>query len=429
MIIVLGDQFGDTGKGKLVDYLSSSASVCARTNGGANAGHTVSVNNTSYKFHLLPSATLHKNCQLVLASNVVIDPLKLFEELQKYKEYDVLDRLFISGEAHLVPGLYKSLDEQLDNILKIGTTKQGIGPSYEAKAGRYGLRVFDLLDKPSFIKKYEALFDITNMPHEGFISADDFYRECEFMIPMITDTTMMLLKNPSSVIEVAHGHMLDINHGTYPFVTSSSCDVGGVLSSLGVPHQDIKDVIIVTKIYSTRVGQGEFMTEIHDPELAKKIQTVGHEIGTTTGRVRRVGWMDLPMLVRGIRMNGCSNVAIFKFDLLEHFDVLKICDYYFDKTSGDILNIWTTDVHINPGKYSPHYVSFQIQNVKDLNKCKTLGMLIHNPTIDAIVTFLKKHLHTWAGAAIGYIGVGPNRDEIIDIKGRGPVYHTIENYH
>ena len=429
MIIVLGDAFGDCGKGKMVDYLAQTANTCVRVNGGGNSGHEFSVNNVSYKFHLLPSASLNKHCQLVLASNVVIDPLKLFEEIQKYKDYDVENRLFISGEAHLVPGLFKSLDERLEKTMNIGTTKQGIGPAYEAKAGRYGLRVFDLLDKPSFIKKYEQLFTITNMLPTDFITGDDFYRECEFMIPLITDTTMMLLKEKSVLVEVAHGHMLDINHGTYPFVTSSTCDVGGVLSSIGVPHQKISDVILVTKIYSTRVGNGEFMTEIHDAELATKIQTVGHERGTTTNRVRRVGWMDLPMLVRGIRMNGCSCVAIFKFDLLEFFEYIKICDYYFDKISGDILDVWTTDVHLNPGKYLPHYVTFQINGVKDLKNAKTMSALCGNPSLNEIIKFLRNYLYSHAGATIGYIGIGPNRDEIIDVRTRGYVYHTMDNYH
>lgn len=429
MIIVLGDFFGDVGKGKMVDYLAQTANTCVRVNGGGNSGHEFSVNGISYKFHLIPSASLNKHCQLVLASNVVIDPLKLYEEIQKYKDYDVENRLYISGEAHLVPGLYKSLDEQRDKTLNLSTTKMGIGPSYEAKAGRYGLRVFDLLDKPSFLKKYEQLFTITNIPPNDFITADEFYRECEFMIPMITDTTMMLLNEKNILVEVAHGHMLDINHGTYPFVTSSACDVGGVLSSIGVPHQNVSDVIMVTKIYSTRVGNGAFITEIHDASLAKHIQTVGHEVGTTTGRTRRVGWMDLPCLVRGIRMNGCSCVAIFKFDLLEYFEYIKICDYYFDKTTGDILNIWTTDVHLNPDKYLPHYVTFDIKNVKDLKSIKTIDALCKNPSLNDIVSFLRKYLNTWAGATIGYIGTGPNRDEIIDIRTRGYVYHTMDNYH
>jgi len=423
-LVVLGDQFGDTGKGKLVDYLChhKNIQICIRNNGGANAGHTVTTNtDETHKLHLLPCGVLNPDCKLVIGAGTVIDPIRLHEEISKY---DVTNRLYISTEAHLVHDIYKTQDIDNDAILGIGTTGQGIGTTYAAKMLRYGLRAGDLFDKTKFAKKYATMLKMTQQSTiDNVISSDEFFSICEFMIPFITtDLPFFLIdklltssyqRDLVAVIETAHSQMLDINHGTYPYVTSSSCDIGGVLSGLGIPPQAIKSSIMVTKIYSTRVGNGPFITELKDTELVKHIQNVGHERGATTGRLRRVGWLDLPILVRGLRMNGCTEVALMKFDLLKEFSEIKFCDYYYNPNTGDIQYEY---VNYEDDEYLPHYVSFPISSDTDISTFRKISHVTKYPFLSNILNFLQDYLRARCNSRIIYIGVGPRREQIIDFS-------------
>ena len=344
-IVVLGVQWGDEGKGKIVDFLTEGADVVARYQGGHNAGHTVMVGNREFILHLIPSGILHKGKKCIIGNGVVIHPKALIDEIEglKKRRVSVGKNLFISGTAHVIMPYHTMLDgkhEEAKGSQKIGTTGRGIGPAYVDKMSRTGFRMIDLLDSEGFKAKLKAnLEDINFLLEKKYnqkkISVNKIYNEymkyADYLGPFVTDTVVMtndlIDKGKNVLFEGAQGTLLDIDHGTYPFVTSSSSSVGGVCTGLGVSPAKLDKIIGVMKAYTTRVGEGPFPTELHD-SLGEELRAKGGEYGATTGRARRCGWLDLVSLKHAIRINGFTGIALTKLDVLDGLDKLKVCTSY-----------------------------------------------------------------------------------------------------
>lgn len=354
--IIVGAQWGDEGKGKIVDLLSKEIDIVARYQGGANAGHTVVIGDQQYVLHLIPSGIFHSNVTCVIGNGVVIDPVALMDEINQLTNLgiDIKGRLFISHNAHLIMPYHKLLDglrEQTSE--KIGTTGKGIGPAYIDKATRRGIKVVDLLDRNSFKEKLkrniaEHNLVLKNIYGTGILDADKIvseYEEFDQKIDeFVTDTAFFLnnaIKEGKRILaEGAQGALLDLDHGTYPFVTSSSPTSGGACTGLGIPPTSIKSVMGVVKAYCTRVGNGPFPTEL-DNELGNEIRKTGNEFGATTGRPRRCGWLDAFSLKYSIMINGIQELAITKLDVLSQFDEIFICTGY--EYEGRSLKTFPTD--------------------------------------------------------------------------------------
>ena len=344
-IVVLGVQWGDEGKGKIVDLLTEDADAVARYQGGHNAGHTVIVGKNQFILHLIPSGILHKGKKCIIGNGVVIHPKALIDEIEglRKRKVSVGKNLFISGKAHVIMPYHTLLDgkhEESKGSQKIGTTGRGIGPAYVDKMSRIGFRMIDLLDSEGFKAKLKAnLVDINFLLEKKYnqkkLSANKIYNEymkyADYLGPFITDTVVMtndLMDQGKNILfEGAQGTLLDIDHGTYPFVTSSSASAGGVCTGLGVSPVKVDGIVGVMKAYTTRVGEGPFPTELHD-NLGEELRAKGGEYGATTGRARRCGWLDLVSLKHAIRINGFTGIALTKLDVLDGLDKLKICTSY-----------------------------------------------------------------------------------------------------
>lgn len=344
-IVVVGAQWGDEGKGKIVDLLTESADVVARYQGGHNAGHTVKIKNRQFILHLIPSGILHKGKTCIIGNGVVIDPKALIEEMEGLKQQNITigKNFYISGRAHVIMPYHNVLDgkhEQAKGNKKIGTTGRGIGPAYVDKMSRVGIRMIDLLDSKGFKEKLRAnLSDVNYLLAHKYntkkISANKVYSEymkhAEYLAPFITDTVVLtnrLMEGGKSVLfEGAQGTMLDIDHGTYPYVTSSSACAGGVCTGLGVSPRRIDGILGIVKAYTTRVGGGPFPTELKD-KMGEELRLKGGEYGATTGRARRCGWLDTVSLRHAIRINGFSGIALTKLDVLDGLDKIKVCLAY-----------------------------------------------------------------------------------------------------
>lgn len=342
--IVVGAQWGDEGKGKVVDLLSEGIEVVARYQGGANAGHTLVINGKKTVLHLIPSGIMQDGVLCVIGNGVVIDPVALKEEITMLEEagVSVKGRLFISHKAHLIMPYHKLLDTVREKHASsaIGTTGRGIGPSYIDKFSRVGIRIVDLLDRNSFQEKLRANIAEKNtllqkLYGESELNVDEIVKEYvefdAYIDPYITDTTLLLnqaIADGKKVLaEGAQGALLDVDHGTYPFVTSSNPTSGGACTGLGIPPTSIEKVIGVVKAYSTRVGNGPFPTELLD-ETGEKLRKEGAEFGATTGRPRRCGWLDLVALKYSVMINGISEIALTKLDVLDTFDTISVCTGY-----------------------------------------------------------------------------------------------------
>jgi adenylosuccinate synthase len=344
-IAVVGAQWGDEGKGKIVDLLTEDADVIARYQGGHNAGHTVVINNKKFILHLVPSGILHKGKTCIIGNGVVIDPKALIEEIKslRQKGIHIGKNLFISENAHVIMPYHvaiENISEQVKGAKKIGTTGRGIGPAYVDKMSRTGIRVVDLMDAKALKEKMNANLLETNYLLEKKyrvkkINPERLYSEyrkyAEYLAPFITDTVILINKfidkDKNILFEGAQGTLLDVDHGTYPYVTSSSASVGGVCTGLGVAPTKINGVLGVVKAYTTRVGGGAFPTELKD-KLGELLRERGGEYGATTGRPRRCGWLDVVGLRRAIRINGFSGVALTKLDVLDELEKLKVCVAY-----------------------------------------------------------------------------------------------------
>ncbi|MDW7652417.1 MAG: adenylosuccinate synthase [Bacillota bacterium] len=350
-VILIGSQWGDEGKGKITDFLAEKADVVVRYQGGTNAGHTLTVGEEVFKLHLIPSGILYPGKSCVIGNGVVLDPKALTGEMQGLQDRNIdISQLRISDRAHLVMPYHRRLDELEETQRgkgKIGTTLRGIGPAYMDKVHRTGMRVADLLDENELREKIKEILERKNAlltkvyDAEPFDPADMFteYKEYGQQVrPYVADTSLLLeeeIKKGSKILfEGAQGTMLDLDHGTYPYVTSSSPAAGGACIGAGVGPTRISKVIGVAKAYTTRVGDGPFPSEIND-EIGNRIREVGREYGTTTGRPRRIGWLDAVVLGYACRINGLDHIALTLLDVLSGLDTLKICTAY--RFHGEII--------------------------------------------------------------------------------------------
>ncbi|WP_101841911.1 adenylosuccinate synthase [Halobacillus sp. Marseille-P3879] len=350
-VVVVGTQWGDEGKGKITDFLSQNAEVVARYQGGNNAGHTIKFDGITYKLHLIPSGIFFDDKECVLGNGMVIDPKALLEELQYLHDRGVsTDNLRISNRAHIILPYHLKLDElqeEQKGANKIGTTKKGIGPAYMDKAARTGIRIADLLDKDEFREKleqnladknrfFEKVYETTPFTVDEIL--EEYYEYGQEIAKYVCDTSVVLNDNLDEgrrvLFEGAQGVMLDIDQGTYPFVTSSNPIAGGVTIGSGVGPSKIKHVVGVSKAYTTRVGDGPFPTELED-ETGDQIREVGNEYGTTTGRPRRVGWFDSVVVRHARRVSGITDLSLNSIDVLTGIPTLKICTAY--KYRGEVM--------------------------------------------------------------------------------------------
>ncbi len=419
-IVVVGAQWGDEGKGKLIDILSQDTDITVRYQGGNNAGHTVVVDKEEYVFHLLPSAILHKNKVSVIANGVVIDPKVLLEEIQSLKERGINvtpKQLKISGHAHVILPYHRILDGLRESIRvnKIGTTGRGIGPCYADKVARCGIRVIDLLNPRILksklednIKEKNEIF--TKVYGQKDFSFGDVYNEyLEYshqLAPYVCDTSLYLNqeieKRKTILFEGAQGTFLDIDFGTYPFVTSSNSIVGGACTGTGVSPTKIDKAIAAIKAYTTRVGEGPFPTEFSD-QLEEEIRCKGNEFGATTGRPRRCGWFDSVMVKYAIMINGISELAIMKLDVLDDLKSIKICTAY--KYKGKIFENFPMDFAVLSG-VKPVY-----EDVPGW-QAPTSGVRTYRKLPLNARKYIER-LEKILKVRVKYISVGSKRDEII----------------
>lgn len=418
--IVIGAQWGDEGKGKIVDLLSSGAQYVVRYQGGANAGHTLKFDDTTIVLHLIPSGLFNGNSKCVIGNGVVIDPIALVEELAEVQSHgiDLEGRLFISSSAHLILPYHQVLDkvkEKSRGSDAIGTTGRGIGPAYVSKVSRIGIRMDDLLDEEVLNSKIRKnLKDINialeNVYGEDPLDADEMIQELtpaiEKVKPFVCNTTQILHKalteGKSILLEGAQGSLLDVDHGTYPYVTSSSPTAGGACTGSGIPPLAITQAMGITKAYCTRVGNGPFPTELKD-ENGETLRKNGQEFGATTGRPRRCGWLDLVALKYAVQLNGMNELALTKLDVLDDFDEIKVCTKYtLDGKTTDVFPLDTENVE----KATPVYSLFEgwktstrdISDFDDLpEKAKEYISFIENYT----------------GVTFNIISTGPKRSETI----------------
>ncbi len=422
-VVVVGLQWGDEGKGKIVDFLSEKADVVARFQGGHNAGHTVVINSEKFILHLIPSGILYKGKICLIGNGVVVDPAALIEEINGLKErgVEISRNLFLSKSAHLIMPYHIALDRENERhrgAKSIGTTGRGIGPSYCDKIGRVGIRVADLLQPTIFREKLNANLFHVNFLLENLYKADPFkieeiYSEymgyAEKLAEYIADTDIIInetiSKKGNVLFEGAQGTLLDIDHGTYPYVTSSNSIAGGACTGLGVGPTKISRVLGVVKAYTTRVGSGPFPTEIKD-DLGEKIRERGGEYGATTGRPRRCGWLDMVVLRHSARINGITGIAITKLDILDGLDVIKICTSY--TYNGEVYEEFPKEINVfeecEPVYEEVEGWSASTSGIRDFNKLPKAAK--------AYIRKIEKLLEVKAHL----ISTGQRRDELILVK-------------
>lgn len=357
-IVIIGAQWGDEGKGKIVDYLTEKCDYVVRFQGGCNAGHTVVVDNEKYILHLIPSGILHKGKKCFIGNGVVLDPAALLKEIDTLlnKGIEIDNNLYIAKHCHLIMPYHIAIEEQLEKNKKIGTTKKGIGPCYTDKIARNGVRMVDLLYPEIFRDKIKANLEIINFILKNLYGADILDEEqifnryityAEKLKKYIVDVDVLINTAIDSgmniLFEGAQGTLLDIDHGTYPYVTSSNTIAGGACTGAGVSPKKIDQIIGIVKAYTTRVGEGPFPTEIKD-SLGEEIRKKGGEYGATTGRPRRCGWLDIVGLRHAVRINGFTGIAITKLDILDGIEKLKVCVGY--KYGNSILEDFPKELEI-----------------------------------------------------------------------------------
>lgn len=417
--VILGAQWGDEGKGKIVDLLSDQTDYVVRFQGGANAGHTLNFDDQTHILHLIPSGIFHNHTTCIIGNGVVIDPHTLLEEIELVKKsgVDIEGRLLVSETAHVILPYHKSLDKVGEHALgqqKIGTTGRGIGPAYVHKIARVGIRIMDLRDPDHLRKKLEVNLSEINAKLASFNAAplelDDMLNQMleafEKLEPFICNTTDRLHKALAAgreiLLEGAQGALLDIDHGTYPYVTSSSSTAGGGCIGTGIPPTAIDNVMGITKAYCTRVGNGPFPTELND-KTGDVIREAGNEFGSTTGRPRRCGWLDLVALKYAVKINGINELVITKMDVLDKMDNVKACTSY--KINGEE----TTDFPLSLKELDsvePVYTEFK--GWKDsTRKASSYEQLPRNTRdfLDAISDYLD--------VSISIVSTGPSRNQTL----------------
>lgn len=423
-VVLVGAQWGDEGKAKVTDLLAKNAEVIVRVQGGCNAGHTVVVDDNVFKFHLIPSGILYGDKKCIIGAGTVINPEVLNKELVSLKEKNIaVNNLFISPKAHVTLPFHIDFDKGNELQMgknKIGTTHRGIGPTYADKYSRIGIRVEDFTEPKILVEKLEWLVPVKNallknIYNMNTYTVDEIYNFCmkyrDMFEKHIADTDYIVSRaieeKKNILFEGAQGTMLDIDHGTYPFVTSSNPISGGACTGGGVGPSYIDRVIGISKAYITRVGEGPFATEL-DNETGKKIQDIGHEFGTTTGRPRRCGWFDAVVARYAVLLNSLDCMAITKIDIFDTFDEVKVCVAYKDKRNGKVYNHYPSNSHII--KYlEPIYEIMPGWNAS-CSDARSFNELPENAK-----KYLNK-LEDLIGIPIAVVGVGPNRDQTIVIE-------------
>jgi adenylosuccinate synthase len=414
-IVVLGAQWGDEGKGKIVDLMTPYFAVVARYQGGHNAGHTVYVGGRKFVLHLIPSGILHQGVTCIIGNGVVIDPQALFTEIEELAGLgiEVGDRLLISEKAHLILPYHRELDilsEARRAERKIGTTSRGIGPAYEDKIGRRGIRVCDLVDTKALADEVRANVDARNqIIKDSTLDWNAVYTELltsgERMRRWTADTTLFLanaIEHGQRVLfEGAQATMLDIDHGTYPYVTSSNASIGGVCTGLGVPPRAIHGVLGVVKAYTTRVGEGPLPTELFG-EMAERLRESGQEYGASTGRPRRCGWYDGVVARYAARVNGLDALALTKLDVLDGLDELQICTGY--RIEGRVVTEFPAN--LAAGSYEAIY-----ETVPGWKEPTRGARLFEELPIEA-QNYIRR-LEEVSGVACAIVSTGSDRDETI----------------
>lgn len=416
--VIVGAQWGDEGKGKIVDLLSENVDIVARYQGGANAGHTVVVGDKTYVLHLIPSGILHPKVVCVIGNGVVLDPQAFLDEVAFLEKLgiDVRGRLFISHNAHLIMPYHKLIDSLKEQgASKIGTTGRGIGPAYIDKFARVGVKIVDLLHRDVLVKKIRSNIEdknqlLSKIYHSDEINVDeivDKYLQFDKQLDeFITDTSVYMnraLKEGKSVLaEGAQGAMLDVDFGTYPYVTSSNPTSGGACTGLGIPPTAVKSIAGVAKAYTTRVGNGPFPTEQLN-EVGETLRKIGGEYGATTGRPRRCGWLDLFSLKYSVMVNGIEEVALTKLDVLDSFDEIKVCIGY--KYQGRQLKSFPLDL-CTIEDIEPVYETLPGWKAK-IAGAKAYGELPAN--CRSYVEYIEKYLE----APARLVSVGATRDQTI----------------
>ena len=416
-VVVVGTQWGDEGKGKITDFLSENAEVIARYQGGNNAGHTIQFNNVTYKLHLIPSGIFYKEKISVIGNGMVVDPKALVTELKYLHDRDITtDNLRISNRAHVILPYHLKIDEveeERKGANKIGTTKKGIGPAYMDKAARVGIRIADLLDREVFEEKLARNLEEKNRLLERFYETDGFkledildeyYEYGQQIKQYVCDTSVVLndaLDEGKRVLfEGAQGVMLDIDQGTYPFVTSSNPVAGGVTIGSGVGPTKIDHVVGVCKAYTSRVGDGPFPTELHD-EIGDQIREVGREYGTTTGRPRRVGWFDSVVVRHARRVSGITDLSLNSIDVLTGIETLKICTAY--DYNGELITEYPANLNILK-QCKPVYEELPGWT-EDITGCKSLDELPAN------ARHYLERVSQLTGIPLSVFSVGPDRSQ------------------
>lgn len=420
-IVLVGAQWGDEGKGKATDLMGGDVDYVVKFNGGNNAGHTVVIEGQKYALHLLPSGILTPSVTPVIGNGVVIDLDVLFEEIDGLQARGVdTSRLKISASAHIIAPYNRTLDKVTERFLgsrKIGTTGRGIGPTYADKMNRIGIRVQDLFDEKILRQKVEAALGfknqvLTKLYNTRAADVDTVVTELlghvERLAPMVADTSLLLGQaldeGKNVLLEAGQATLLDVDHGTYPFVTSSSATAGGACTGSGIPPMRVERVIAILKAYTTRVGEGPFPTELFD-DFGEHLQKVGHEYGTTTGRPRRCGWLDTVIGRYANRINGVTDFVITKLDVLTGLETVPICVAYdVDGVRHDEMPVNQTDFHHATPIYEEMPGWWE-----DISGCRTFEELPEN------AQKYVRRVEELIGARVSAIGVGPGREEIISL--------------
>lgn len=421
-VVVMGSQWGDEGKGKIVDYLASQADTVVRYGGGSNAGHTVTVSGEEYKLRLLPSGILYPGTRCVIGNGVVVDPEVMLEEMDAMAKRGVdVSGIRLSNRAHIVfpyHRLIDSLSEELRGAGKIGTTKRGIGPCYQDKAKRMGIRVCDLVDEEEFAKRLKENLTFKNMElermyHHAPLDYDEmlatYLGYAERLRPYVCDTIALLHEELAAgkrvLFEGAQATMLDLDYGTYPYVTSSHPVAGGIGVGAGVAPTQLKNVVGVVKAYCTRVGEGPFPTEQLNA-IGDKIREAGHEFGTVTGRPRRTGWLDAFVVRYAGLLSGITHMAVTRLDILDQFDEVKMCVGYRYKNAP--LNEMPASLKVL-AEVEPVYETFKGW------KTDITGVRAYEDLPAEARAYLER-LAEYTGIAQGIVSVGPNRDQTIVLE-------------
>ncbi|MCG7408363.1 adenylosuccinate synthase [Paenibacillus sp. ACRRX] len=420
-VVVVGTQWGDEGKGKITDFLAESADVVARYQGGNNAGHTILIDNKKYKLHLIPSGIFYDNKLCVIGNGMVINPKALIEEIEYIHENGFkTDNLRISDRAHVILPYHMvqdELEEERKGPNKIGTTRKGIGPAYMDKAARIGIRIADLLDEEEFTKKLRHIANEKNelikmyggQPLDIEAMLKEYLAYAEYIRHYVVDTSVVLNDaiddNKKVLFEGAQGVMLDIDQGTYPYVTSSNPTAGGVCIGSGVGPSKIEEVIGVAKSYTTRVGDGPFPTELNN-EIGEFIREAGHEYGTTTGRARRVGWFDSVVVRHARRVSGITGLSLNSLDVLTGLDSVKICTAY--KFRDEVIDYYPANLKML-AECEAIYEEMPGWS-EDITQCKSLDELPETTR-----NYLTR-VSELTGIPVSIFSVGRNREQTNQVR-------------